>query len=746
MEPNNHSSPYERGKDDDSDLGIYGDPFSENMVKIIDQWNECKPFWDRIYSTARRDKRFVQSRQWDKNVESERIKQGLATVTWPLVRSFYNRQLGSAIPGSVDYRLTNTDPRPNEDQSPGVDAAIDVLNGHLQFIDKQSKSELHRNKARRDQFSGGIGWLGLDYVESDSLNDGEIRVTSPRYFDKVYAHPYYDSPDASDMEYSFYFVDMSYAVAVGKYGDKIRRIKDKGGNMVSFKDYNDCYQTISTLNEDRQCKTQDWMLSKNKEVRIAIHHWRRKVKRVFYQLEGQDFTESQWRDYADKVKEVEGDRPDPDERIEKIGWEVEQRTICGWSILDEKKFFINRIPWTPIFGYQMEDGETFTSHGIVHDGVNLQEHLNWLASQHASKASEAKTLALISNGALNDGFKSLGKRGNIEIFGIDGNSDGTDGNPAQIIQSQDDGSKELGQMQFAMELLREIMSTSANEQSQVINSAQQLLINIQDRDSVREELDVNWRHGVELHTSKTVEMIKAVYSEDEIVKIIKLNRGKEEIGAAKISREIFGNYAVGITMSPSGTVKKQQAQQYAASLTVSQNPAEARMGRIIMLENSETPNKEDLIKMLHKQSFADGDFANIPERYLQEILDDQSQSGQIQQTLIQLAEPIAQQRVEELIADSQIQAQLANANAITEKSGNDVQLSNIELEKARVGADAQIRKEELQAIQEREQTMQDFFELQKEITMAQQQGVAISEQILNDFANLALLIQPNHIQ
>ena len=744
MEPNSHNAPFERA--DEENVSEYGEPFTPTMLKILAQWNECKPFWDRIYDTARRDKRFVQSRQWEQKVEKARIKQGLATVTWPLIRRFYNQQLGSAIPGSVDYRLTNTDPRPNEDVNEGVDEAVQVLNGHLQFIDKQSKAELHRNKARGDQFSGGIGWLGIDYVESDSLNDGEIRVNSPRYFDKVYAHPYYESPDASDMEYSFYFVDMAYTVAVGKFGDKIKQIKDKQGTLISFRDYDHCYQTVSTLNADRPCKTNDWLIPKNKEVRIAVHHWRRKVKRVFYVLDEKQFTESQWKEYAEGVEELEGEKPEGFERIEKIGWEVEQRTICGWTVLEEKKFFINRIPWTPIFGYKMEDGEVFTSHGIVHDAVNLQEHLNWLASQHASKAGESKTIALIKNGVLNDGFKSLGKRGNIEIYGVDGDADGTGGDPAQVIQSPDDGTKELGQMQFTMELLREVLSNTANEQSQVINSAQQLALNIQDRDSVREELDLNWRHGMELHTSKAIEMVKAVYDEDEIVKIIKLNQGAEEIGAAKISREIFGNYAVSITMSPSGTVRKQQAQQYAASLAVSQDPNEARMGRVIMLENSEMSNKEDLIKMLHKQAFAAGDFANIPERYLQEILNDQQRSGQIQQTLTQLAEPIAQQRVEQILQDANIQAQLANAEAITQKSANDVERSALGVQRAEIDAAKSIRTEQLQVMQEREQTMQDFFELQKQITQAQQQGVQIEQQLLNDFANLALLVQPPDIQ
>lgn len=725
------------------------------MRKILSQFQECRPVWDKIYKVARRDKQFVQSKQWDEKVERERNKYGLATVTWPLIRHFFNRQLGNALPGSVDYKLTNIDANPNSKENTAADdAAVQVLNGHLRYIDKQSKSEIHRNKARKDQFSGGIGWLGVDYVTSDSLMDGEIQDMSPRYFDKIYAHPYYQKADASDMEYSFYFIDMNYEVAVGKFGNRIKRIKEKGESYHTFEDYHDCRQKISTLEDARHINHEYWMNDKDRSVRIAIHHWRRKAKRVYYIHDGEEYTADQWKTFKEESKEI-GLEITGQKRVEKVQWMVEQRTICGWSVLEEKEFFIDCIPWTPVFGYSMEDGREYTYHGVVHDAANLQEHANWLASQHATKTSEQNTIALIDNGILGDTFKSVRKKGGIEFIGVDMSADlSGNGQPAQVINSPDDGSKELASLQFTIELLREITSTSSGaDQGQVINSAQQLALSISDRDSVREELDINWRNAMECHTAKKIKMIKSVYDQEDLVKVVDLTDSVESIGSARISDSISTNYSVDITMSPSGTVQKQQAQQYAASLAASQDPVEARMGRIISLQNSDLKNKDILIKMIHKRSFAEGDFSNIPESILEEIVSEQEQSGQLQQTLQQLAEPIAQQQLEQLIQDKNVQAQIANADAVVAKSKADTERAGLQYEKANLDAQADIAMKEYDVIQEQEKARQDeakslseFLQLQSEILEAEREGVQVNAQLAQQFLQLALQVQPQQIQ
>jgi len=232
LQPNSLTTPHEREVDKDyEEYSPYGEPFSKDMRRILSQWRESKRYWEKRYKVSRRDKQFVQSKQWDPKVVEARDKYGVATVTWPIIRSFYNHQLGQALPASVDFKVVDIDPRPNGLDTKEIDTSVSLLNGHIRYIDKQSKSHIHRHKARKDQFSGGIGWLGLDYVHSDSSRDGEIQITSPRYFDKVFIDPYYMKPDASDCDYSFYITSMPYeqAVANPEWGSKIKRLKDKNG-------------------------------------------------------------------------------------------------------------------------------------------------------------------------------------------------------------------------------------------------------------------------------------------------------------------------------------------------------------------------------------------------------------------------------------------------------------------------------------------------------------------------------------
>ena len=742
MEPNTLNAPYDRVEEEQS----YGEPYSPDMRIIHSQYRECKPVCDKIYKTARRDKEFVQSKQWDESVERERNKRGLATVTIPMIARFYNQQLGNALPASVNYRLTNLDPQPNDKEGQRAkDAETEVLNRHLRFIDKQSNAEVHRHKARKDQFAGGIGWLGVDYVVSDSLRDGDIQVCSPRYSNKIYFHPYYQRADATDMEYCFEFKDMPYEVAVGKFGDKIKRIKDKGETLVSFDNYDDCRHKISTL-EDRYFNYKHWMNDESKSVRIAIHHWRRKAKRVFYTHENIEYTADQFEEFK-SIQNEAGFEVEGAERTEKIGWMVEQRTICGWAVLEKKDFFIDVIPWTPVFGYIMENGEEYTYKSIVHDAVNVQEHINWLYSQHATKSSRARTVALVENGIFQDSFKNIREESGIKFIGVNSSADFSNQGPAaQVIEHTDDGTKELPSIQFAFEILRELVSTSSQtDQSQVINSAQQLALSISDRDSVREELDINWRTAMETHTAKVIKMIKAVTNADEIVKTVDLDGDIERIGAERITSSLNSNFSASIKMAPSGTIQKQQAQQFANNLIASPDTSRQAMGLVMSVDNSELENKRSILKMLYRQMFAAGQTTDIPQDMLEEIIQEQQESGQIQQTLQQLAEPIAQQRLQELLQDNAIQAQIATSQAVTQRAQSDVQKEGYSVQKAAIDLEKAVRVDELQVIQEQEQTQQDFFELQKQIVLARQEGVQINAELLNNFINAAFQVRPSQI-
>lgn len=741
MDPNVHNAPFDRGVDErEADLASYGQPLSKDMRVIVQQWRECKPYWDQIYKVARRDKNYVQGKQWDEKVESERIKRGLATLTVPLIRTYANHQIGQSLPASIDLKAYSTDPVSKE-KSKGAEA----LRGHIKFIDRQSKSEIHRHKARKDQLTGGIGWLNCDFVESESSLDGEIKTSSPRHFDTVFIDPYYYEPDASDATYSFELKRMPYAVAVSRYGKRISAIVQKDGLVSEFEDFHDCLNKVSTLDGSY---IRDWIHEETNEVTIAVHHWRKRTDEVLYVYNDVEYTADQWKE---KKKDLEDALIPEDqikaERVEVGTWRCEQRTLCGWTVLDKKNFFITRIPWTPIFGYTVEDGRHYTYHSIVHDGVEIQENINWLASQAAKKIGDASTIAFVENGVHNDSIKPVAEIGNVKIFGKDSTSDFSGGSNVDIIPATDNGQFEIQQLQINVDLLREVMSTSNDRNgSQVINSAQQLALSITDRDAIREEMDINYKNALELHYSKVIEMVKSVYSEGQQVRILMMDEEDEKVGIAAISDNNSLKYSIEVRMSPSSAMQKQQAQQVASMLIATQDEDRINQGIMMAIENSELSNKQKVIRKLHMSNLLKGRTQDIPADMLEELTQEAQESGQIQQLIQGQAEQLAQQQLQQLLQDQSVQAQMAQAQAVIANAGSTVQTKQLTTQTAQINADKAVAQDALQAAQQQEQTNQDnlrtlqeFLELQQKIAENERLGIEMDAGLIQQL----LLINNN---
>lgn len=736
MEANQHNAPYDRVLDErDEDLSIYGQPLSKDMRIIRQQWRESKPYWEKVYKVARRDKRYVQGKQWDKVIESERIKQGLATLTVPLIRTYANHQIGQSLPASVDLKAFSVDPS-EDNTTKGAEA----LRGHIKYIDRQSKSEIHRHKARKDQLTGGIGWLNCDYVASESAMEGEIKTSSPRHFDTVYIDPYYNEPDASDANYSFELKRMPYSVAVARYGRKVKSIVRGDGIVSEFEDFEQCASEVSTLDGNY---IDDWIHEATNEVTIAVHHWRRKTNQVIYVFDDVEYTEEQWKakkqDLGDAL--VEYDKP---ERVEVGTWRCQQRTLCGWSVIDKKQYYISRIPWTPIFGYTVEDGRNYTYHSIVHDGVEIQENINWLASQAAKKIGDAKTIAFVEHGLYNDSMKPLIEVGNTAIYGKDSSSDLSGGSNMDIIPISDNGQFELGQLNVNIELLREVMSTSNDKNgSQVINSAQQLALTISDRDAMREEMDINYRNALELHYSKVIEMIKSVYSESEHVRILKMDDQDEEVGIAQLTEHSSFKYSIDVKLSPTSAMQKQQAQQVASMLIATGDEDRVSHGIMMAIESSELSNKPSIVRKLHASNFLKGKLQDIPIELQQELAKEAQENGQIQQMLQQQAQQLAQEEVQKLLQESAIQAQMAQSQALVASSEMNVQTKQLGVEQAQINAekvigqaDYQARQQQDKTDQENMKTLQQFMDLQEKIAENERLGLELDASLIQEFLQI----------
>lgn len=726
------------------DLEQFGNPKDPDLVIALNQVMESRASLAHQYEVSARDIAFLQSYQWDEKTKKFRKMRGKASLSAPLIGTYYRQAMGQLLPGQLDISVMGIDSGEGSEQTT-------IIKGMMEYIMRQSKADSHITKARIDQTSGGIGWLSCDYVQTEGISDGDIIVYSPKTFDSVLIDPFANEPDYSDARYSFEISEISFQEGKNKYGEKFTKMITTSG-IEDFSNLVNCKYRLNELDSSIDDKKYSWWFyDNNKTVKIATWYRRVPNESSVYLIEladgsSRELTEDGWKQFKDDYEEKFPDQELPDVQVkEELSYRVEKYVLVPWSILEgPEEFFINQVPHTPVLGYTLDSGHRKTHHSIIHDGVDLQESLNLLYSNSIEKSSKNKTTVFVQNGVQNDqGMMKLMEKSNMEVYGVDTSSDGTNaGNPFQVISNPDNGNAEIQQIPLIADMLREATSLGVQNDGQ-ITSGEQLRIALDQKQQVFGELDKNLKIALEALGRKILKGISNVYTKEDMVRIIDTDDDKT-VKTIKLPGNIsLLKYDIAIRVKSSSLIQKRERQALLGRMMDSGDPVMRVAAIPEFIESSDVTNSDSILMSWARSMIAAGQGQALPPSLRERVFEEQQQTGQLDQQVAQQAEILAQQRLNEILGDSTAQAIISQSQANVAASQSRAQIAAVNLEKAKVDAGTSVRNNQFQLGQEMAQLSQDRVEavtqalrLQQEILKTQQQGLKVEQDIINQLNQL----------
>jgi hypothetical protein len=153
--------------------------------------DEMYSYYADTYQYVQTQLKYAAGDQWDEGVAAERKRQGMPTVTVPILHSYITRIVNdfrkNPIGMGVEY----------EDED-----IADILNGMLRAVEQDSRAEEVYENSHQHQVAGGLGWVrvGLEYAD-DETTDLVIKVYKVTDPGTCWIDPFHTLPDGSDARY-----------------------------------------------------------------------------------------------------------------------------------------------------------------------------------------------------------------------------------------------------------------------------------------------------------------------------------------------------------------------------------------------------------------------------------------------------------------------------------------------------------------------------------------------------------------
>ena len=736
-----------------SDIG----KFKPDVLQIgLAQYEEGHAFWSPIYAVASRDKAFLQSKQWDEKTVRAREKAGKVSATAPIIAAYFREKMGQLLPGSVDIKVVNVDPRSMdgvdvENQAKNDEAAGRIIGGAIQFVNRNSNAVAHRLRARKEQCSGGIGWLEVGFKDSPGVSNGETVVNSPRKTSSIIIDPYCENPDYSDAGYSFKIFTMSWAELKRKYPEaaKVRerdvaqsaKTEETAGIFTPMHSASELHDYMSTLDArlTRHCK--NWIDEERNCVTVAVWYRRVDVDLIYRKLEdGRELPPDAWDALKEQHRDAGIDMPDVvDERAE-IGWKVERRVITSWTVLEEDlDYFIDEVPHTPVMGYHTVNDDETTMHSIVHDGVELQEHINLLKSQAIEKAAKSKATGIVPHGVAADKIQRIASINNIDFYGVDPTAGGVwqDKNSGiQLLQNPDNGTAELAQIPIHLEMLKQAVGINDDGSRGNINSAAQLQLALEQELVIFHELDENYKMALTAHYRKVKQGILNTSTPEGLIRTIDQASDEERIVAEKIPGDAaISKYDLDLSITPSGQIQKRNEQTFLNAMADPTDPVLRNAVIPDLINTSPVRHKERTINGWARGMIVSGQGDALDANLRQKVTQEMQEAGElaelIQNQAQQIAEGLVQQQMQALVQEPQAQAILAESQAKIAAAQAKETIAVASVGNASVKAERDSREAELQVLEQQEQTNQEQLRNERARIDLQKAIVALNVAIAN---------------
>ena len=206
--------------------------------------DEMYSYYSETYDYVQSQLKYAAGDQWDEGVAAERKRQGMPTVTVPILHSYITRIVNDFRKNPIGMGVEFED-----------ENIADVLSGLLRQIEHSSRGEEVYESAHQHQVSAGLGWVrvGLEYKDDEST-DLDIKIYKVTDPGSCWIDPFHTLPDGSDARYGAhvsyiskeeaesYGEDYNTAVCdVDLYGDALFEIPEDGVTEVIF------YELVETM-------------------------------------------------------------------------------------------------------------------------------------------------------------------------------------------------------------------------------------------------------------------------------------------------------------------------------------------------------------------------------------------------------------------------------------------------------------------------------------------------------------------
>lgn len=204
---------------------------------IRKKMDEMYSYYSDTYDYVQNQLKYAAGDQWDEGVAAERAKQGMPTVTMPILHTYITRIVNDFRRNPIGMGVEYED-----------DNIADILNGLLRSIEQSSRAEEVYENSHNQQVSAGLGWVrvGVDYKDDEST-DLEIKIHKVVDPGACWIDPYHTLPDGSDAKYGAHvsYISKEEAETYGEdydtkvadvdlYGDALFEMPEDGVLEVLF--------------------------------------------------------------------------------------------------------------------------------------------------------------------------------------------------------------------------------------------------------------------------------------------------------------------------------------------------------------------------------------------------------------------------------------------------------------------------------------------------------------------------------
>lgn len=529
---------------------------------------------------------FMVGEQWPVDIKSQRLLEKRPCLTVNRLPQFV-RQITN------DQRQN----RPSIKVNP-VDSAADldtakILQGMIRHIEYASHADVAYDNSFEGAAKNGKGYFRLrtDYADTMSFNQ-EIKVSLIKDRFAVYADPYYQEPDGSDMEWCFVVEDISKDEFCALYPD---------AELSSIASW-----------ESMKKESNDWV--RDKAVRIAEYYYKTyETEDICLLSNGKTV----------KKKDLPSDMKDLSENGEEVRITSERKALVpkikwakinGYEILEETEILGEWIPVIPVIGEEATiDGQRVYS-GIIRNVKDSQRMYNYWASAETESIALAPKAPFIGAEGQFEGHEQNWKNANTKNHPyLEYKPTTIGGQPAPPPQRNAVEPAVQAITQARMMCVEDMKGTTgiydaalgnrSNEQSGIAiqrRNAQSQTANYHYMDNLSRSLRhagrimLNWIPQV-YNSAQSIRII----GEDGEVKIVQINKIFKQSDEAKSHFLDSGRYDCTISTGPSYETKRQESVASMLDLTRAL-PQTMQSAMDLLVRNMDWPGAQEIADRLKK--------------------------------------------------------------------------------------------------------------------------------------------------